>query len=308
MKTRIHPSKILGGLIAATACVTLAPAGFAQGDVNNGVSAFPITVDGLFTDAAEWSDVTPAAFISSPAGVAQPTSLTDPARNSLLFAALGHDATDPLADVSLFLLYDFLPRTQFDPITPGEILASVTFPITLPGNPTGNKTTISVLVQAANLPVSPGAVVGSFFDIFVDLDLDGDGDVSAASLGITGDADFGPSSLGAAVPHLLVELEVPLRIPQGFGTPGGPLPGNGINPATGLYDPDPAFWGAAGAPGERPQADGPVPPLEPLQSASSALFTINPSGSITVTPVPEPASAALLLAGLGFLAARRRRD
>src|SRR5206468_4876898 len=50
--------------------------------------------------------------------------------------------------------------------------------------------------------------------------------------------------------HLLVELEVALRIQPGFAQPpaggGSGLPGGGINPATGLYDPDPVFWGAAG--------------------------------------------------------------
>ena len=160
------------------------------------------------------------------------------------------------------------------------------------------------MFQGRQNALAGGAGV-SFFDIFVDLDFDGTGDVLASQLGLHGAAGFGPSPLSGA-PHLIVELGVGLRIPAGFGTPGGPLPGGGINPATGLYDPDPAFWGAAGG------GDGTLPLAGAgaggqLQNASNALFVINPDGSTSVTAVPEPTSAALLLAGFALLGARRRK-
>lgn len=297
------PKFILTGLISAAAGLVLAATGSAQ---NNGVSQFSMFIDGAFSNGVgtgEWSDVTPAFFFSSPGVSATP--LPGPAgANSQLFAALGHPVGS--TDLSLHLLYDFVPRTN-PFVTAGEIFASITFPITLPGRPTGDKQNVSVLFQGASHSAlkGSGGVAFSFFDVFVDLDSDGvsDGTPQQLGLNLIGAAGFGPSQL-SSIDHLIIELGVELRIPQGFGAQGGPLPGNGINPATGLYDPAPAFWGAAGS------ADGSGASTfgdDPLQPASSASFTINPNGSTTVTPTPEPTSAVLLIGTLGVLAARRRR-
>jgi hypothetical protein len=310
-KMKLHTSKqssqILTGVIAAAASFVLASSGSAQ---TNGVSAFPMNIDGSFSNGpgvGEWSDVTPSFFFSAPNVTANPLPGSAGA-NTALYAALGTSLGEPPgSDPRLHLLYDFLPRTnQF--VAPGELVASVTFPVTLPNQQTGEKTNISVLfVGAVPRPQGGAAGGGSFFDIFADLDLDGIGDVPAASLGLVGAAGFGHSPLGA-FDHLIVELGVGLRIQPGFGTPGGPLPGGGINPATGLYDPDPAFWGAAGG-GDGTLA-GPGGAAGNLQSASTASFQIMPNGSTVVTPVlvPEPTSAVLLLAGLSAFAGRRRRS
>ena len=305
--TSEQSSHILTGLIAASASLVLAATGSAQ---NNGFSAFPMTVDGHFNGLGngEWSDVSPANFFSQPGAPAIPTGFGNPAApgsNSALYAALG--ASGPGAVPTLHLLYDFLPRTPLGgPLgINGETFATIKFNMHVPG---GVEQDITVIFQGRNLAAVGGAgAVGGFFDIFVDLDFDGVGDVLASQVGLVGAADFGPSPLSPQ-PHLIVELGVGLRIQPGFGTPGGPLPGNGINPATGLYDPDPAFWGAAG--GGNGGTAGAGGAADTLQSASNALFTINPNGSTTVVPVlvPEPTAAALLLAGLGAFAARRRRQ
>ena len=241
---------ILTGLIAAAAGVAFTASSSAQ------ISAFPFTLDGQFSGGltpggainGEWSDVTPFAFHSSLGATAVPVPLGDASANTLLYAAISHNVASAAGDLQLHLMYDFLPRTSAP--LPGETFASVTFPVTLPGRPTGEKQNISVLF-GGSLPLAggAGAVGGGFFDIFVDFDLDGLPDDFAANVGIFGDTKPGPSTL-SLTSHLLVELEVSLRIPAGFGTggpAGGGLPGGGINPDTGLYDPDPVFWGAAGA-------------------------------------------------------------
>lgn len=285
---------ILAGLIAASASVSLTASSNAQ------ISQFPFTLDGKFSGGGEWSDVTPFTFLSVPGQTATPVPLGS--GNTELWAAISHNVASASGDLQLHLLYDFLPRTS--PPSSGETFASVSFPVTLPNRPTGDRTNISVLFIGNGGP--------SFFDVFVDLNLDGTPDFPAAALGILGSASASPSSLGAT-PHLIAELEVPLRIPAGFATPppggGQGLPGGGINPATGLYDPDPVFWGAAGS-GDGTAVSPGGGSGGPLQSASAATIGINPNGSLTITPgaVPEPTSAALLLAGLGVFAARRRRQ
>ena len=305
----IKPSKpILLGMIAATASFALSASSSAQ---NNGISDFPITIDGAFTNTLEWSDVTPAHFFSAPGTTASPVPLNDPTANSALYAAIGRRT--PAQPLSLHLLYDFVPRTN-PFVLGGEVVAAITFPLHLPvafhppGTPQGAdiEQNVSVIFQGGqrDLAAFAAGAIGGFFDVFVDF-LDGRPLVPAEDVGLFGAAGFGPSPLSSN-DHLIVELGVGLRIPQNFGVEGPLNPGGaGINPATGLYDPDPAFWGAAAGGGGLAGDTGGG--ANNLQSASAALFRINPDGSTTVTPVPEPTSAALLLASLGLAAARRRR-
>ena len=300
---------ILTGMIAAAASLALPTVGSAQ------ISAQPFFLDGLFTNGftpagpvGEWSDVTPFAFISTPGGTTS-TALSNPAKNTLLYAAISHNVASAAGDLQLHLMYDFLPRTTVP--LPGETFASVTFPVTLQGRAKDN---ISVVFKGA---AAASGVATSFFDIFVDLDVADTSSPlfplnSAQFPGLLGAVNLGGSSLSPA-PHLLVELEVPLRIPAGFATPppaGTGLPGGGINPATGMYDPNPVFWGAAaGGDGSAGLAGKGVSSLGGgLQDATQVIIGISPTGSLNITPAPEPTSAVLLLGTLGALAARRRRS
>ena len=104
----------------------------------NPVSQFPVTVDGQFTGGVvggalqgEWSDVTPLAFISpaTPGGTLFQVPVGDSARNSLLYAA-NAPGTVINDGVDLYLMYDYLPRTNSN-FAPGELMAEISFPINI---------------------------------------------------------------------------------------------------------------------------------------------------------------------------------
>jgi hypothetical protein len=246
---------------------------------NNSLSAFPIEVDGAYTTPDEWSDITPVWFISDPIAGATPTSTGDPAANSLLFAGLARDT--PTSDPELYLLYDYLPRTDA-PTQPGEFLGSVSFPITLTGPRGPVSTPITVEFIASANPSGP-----DFFVVQIDTH-DGQGFVAHPELNIEGAAGLGltPASIvGGASPfatttHEIFELSVPLAIPAGFGSTNGPFSPNGTG--TNGYSPDPAFWGSSIS------GNSNDPP------ASSGVFTIHPDGSTAIAPHAVPVAAPQL--------------
>jgi hypothetical protein len=247
--------------------------------VDNAISAFPIEADGAYTTPDEWTDVTPSWFISDSVKGATPTFPGDINANSLLFAGLGRDT--PTSDPELYLMYDFLGRTQ-PPTQPGQFLGSVSFPLSLAASNGSVTRTITVEFLAATNPVV------SLFDVKVNTQ-DGRGFVAHPELGLEAGLGFGvtPASIvGASSPfhtttHELIELGVPLKIPAGFGTTNGPFPTGGQSGNNGNgYSPDPAYWGS------NVTDNSGDPP------ASGGLFTINPNGSTAIVPNLVPAIPA----------------
>lgn len=290
----------LTGLLSATS----------HAQIVNPVSHFDIKTDGMFTGGVsptgmlmgEWSDITPAAFISPPtdAGPLLSVPVGDPRANSLLYAGI-----DPGKD-NLYLMYDYLPRTNPNFFS-NEKIATIAFPVDLPkGGVFGNSGRRLIDVEFFRAPFGIGAIGGGI-NVRVNIHSDATAtdsafDVDASVLGLTGALAFGPSTLSQQN-HLLIELEVPLEIPAGFGNGNTVFNPNGQDPVSGGsvgYSPDPAFWGGN-------FANNLIDP-----PGSAALFQILPNGNTLITPlgaVPEPSAWAVGVCSAltGLLAFRRSR-
>ena len=282
------------------------PTNPAQAALNNPLSSFPIDADGRYTNAGEWSDITPAWFTSNAATGATPVAPGTPGANSLLFAGLARDT--PASSPELYLMYDYLGRTN-PPTHSNEFLGSISFPLTVGG------TSHSATVSFQTVPNFTPALLGGqgFFNVTVSLD--GGAAQPAAAFGFEAGLFVGTTPVNAmwgvtagspfhTTPHALFELGVPLDISPAFAAAGGPaspFPAGGQSgPGGSGYSPDPAFWTSnlvdnAGDP-----------------PASGGTFTINPDGSTFIVPESVPAVPELttlpygLLAMAGALLSRRR--
>lgn len=294
----------------------------------NALSRFPVTVDGRFTPNSvigvglaaaapvggpqidEWSDIVPQVFTSDAAGNLLRTCPGDPDATSYVYTSLDTGVDD------IYLMYDFVgAHNAPSTFSFGETIAQVKFAVHLPagnseggvifgGNPPGQNTPIvvrfvagGILGVAASAPAL-GDGGPSQVNVVFDIDLPGgQTNLPGFLIGLEGAVSFG-SSPNSPLDHLQAELGVVLRIPVNFGTPGGPLPGNGINPATGQYDPAPKFWGSGfndptGGIGLATRALAAPVPLNTFHAASANIVTINPNGSVTVNSGAD--------AGVGFV-------
>ena len=263
--------------------------------VANPLSAFPITIDGQFTNGVangvvqgEWSDIVPQAFIAPPSatGLLQSTTLGNPLANSLLYAGLAPDSDTGMVK-SLYLMYAYKALTA-KTFAVNKLIFDVAFPVIYQGV----RRNVDVLLLGTG-QAAP----------FYRVEVLADGSVVPPGIVIENGAaaaGFGPSPLSSS-PHFLMELEVSLLIDPNFGTPGGPFPQAGL--PGGVYSPSPAFWGASGI---NNFVDPPI---------SAAVFTIQPNGSTLIdvsavpsaAPIPEPSSLVLLGLGLTAMSIQRRR-
>lgn len=313
-----------------------------DGIVENPISAFDTTIDGLFTGgvnsgvvAGEWSDVTPLGFISPPSGTFADLLRTPPGEpNALTYAAvapgiIGNEVID-----GLYLMYAYGPRTITN-FSPGEFIADVIFPMTVDtcGDGCIEEADIRVLFQGASsapsavsaggpeaafgmgihtIPIDSNGngVADSFaagsFEVLVFADLDSNPDferqIDLASTGIEGAIGFGPSPLSGS-DNAPLHLLVELEVPLMIPT------GDVTDPAS------PFFGGIGGPSGYSPDpkfwgASVANDLIDP--PASAGILSIDPNTGVTrfdaSMVVPEPATATgLMLAAVAGLSMARRR-
>jgi hypothetical protein len=217
--SRLLPSRfgLLFGFrsMCALAAFAVAPSALSQ-IITNPPTDHPVCVDG----SKDATGATSGGYIS---GSLYKGLEGDPLRNSLATFVLGIDEDDLRGPLALFADFSFLRRTNA--FGNDEFVANMKFPVCIGDVPYAN----SVLQMRSSALIPTGAIM---------FDLNGDGipDTDPALYGVKAAYGFDVSSLDAVVPHLTMELKVPLNTPKRFG---GIFPNAGLR---GIYKPDPALW------------------------------------------------------------------
>ncbi|SPE40875.1 exported hypothetical protein [Candidatus Sulfopaludibacter sp. SbA3] len=275
-------------------------AGLASGStVGGGGGGCDHVTDGTFTTPGEWScstvskSIFPQAVLYADQGVGVDNNLY------LMYDYTGGTTPSSFFDVFFEVVpndTDYLVRISSsavlnppDPSQPDLSIYEKPIGITAPIDGNGN------------FIVGPGSPWETL--------LPGDPDIASGQF--KGAVGFGTSP-NSATPHPMAEFQLTI---DRSGT-GGP---------SGLYSPDPAFWGAS----ETSGASGPSGPTGGCSAGcvdppiSSGIFQLNPDGTTTVTPVldsfgqpeqqgsavPEPGTLLPFASGVfGLLGVRRLRQ
>jgi hypothetical protein len=186
-------------------------------------------IAGLPIDPSVLSTLRPLAFVASTnsSGTATPTQLYNASANAFLYAVGGTTTAGSSQPNRLVLFYDDPARTSANPLSPGQIAAKISLPLTVlskDGTERAAPVTLQYQVPAAGAaPCSASSITGNFSG-------NGTQTVSPSKIGVDCAVVFGSSPVSSSS-HAIFEVTVPMLItpgndpaiiagsPLGFGDP-----------------------------------------------------------------------------------------